>query len=181
MIIGLVGRRASGKDTVAQYLEKKYGYRHYDYTRDVLSPILSKQGKPVTRENLVRLAMSLRGKMGNAAPTMLLCRKISGKGDYVVSGIRFPEEVEYLRGRYGSGFTLVEVRSSHTARHERAVSRNIKGEGKLTYKAFMEKEGLPTEKILNETVKMADRTVYNSGNVKDLHGKTDLLIRRLNR
>ncbi|MBI4175817.1 MAG: hypothetical protein HY518_01320 [Candidatus Aenigmarchaeota archaeon] len=179
MIIALVGRRASGKDTAAQYLEGKYGFKHYDYTRDVLAPILEKQNKPMTRENLVSLAMSLRKKTGNAAPTMLICRRLKAGGDYVISGVRFPEEVEYFRELFGREFILVAVIAAHKARHRRAVSRNIKGEGSLSYKEFLLKESLPTEIVLDRTMRTADCRLSNTGSIRDLHWRIDLLIQRI--
>lgn len=40
LVLGLTGKRGSGKDTMAEYLRKKYGFSVLTYTNDVLGPLL---------------------------------------------------------------------------------------------------------------------------------------------
>ena len=64
-VIGITGKRGSGKDTVAEHLESKYGFHVLTYLDHVLAPVLKKEGKEITRENLINLALDMRKKKGN--------------------------------------------------------------------------------------------------------------------
>lgn len=79
LVLGLTGKRGSGKDTMADYLKAEYGFEVLTYTNDVLAPILKKDGKDVTRENLITLALALRAKGGKHIITKLLCDKSNRK------------------------------------------------------------------------------------------------------
>ncbi|UCD07904.1 MAG: hypothetical protein JSW41_02985 [Candidatus Aenigmatarchaeota archaeon] len=75
-LIGLVGQRLCGKNLFADYIRKKYSFSVLDFTRDILAPILKKQYKPITRENLIGLSMSLREKYGIDYLARKLCEMI---------------------------------------------------------------------------------------------------------
>ena len=175
-IIALVGLKCSGKDTVAEYIETKYSYVHIDYTKHLLTPILNSQGKESTRENLVWCAMELR-KAGNEAPTRLLAEKVSGNS--VISGIRFKEEVNFLKEKFGRDFILISVSADPEVRYKRAVERNKKGEGTLTFEQFQSKDSLPTEKVIPDTSKLADFFIENNTTTAALYKKIDKIMERV--
>ena len=175
-VIGIAGRRLSGKNLAAEYISEKFGFRFLEFTGDVLAPLLKEENKPVTRENLARLAMSLREGHGTDVLTKKLCGKISEDGKYVISGVRFREEVEYLRNRFGKDFTLMAVECNSRARYKRARKRRDKGEARLEYEEFMEMESLPTEKVIPETMRLADCTLENNGKKKDLYLKINKIM-----
>lgn len=178
MIVGLTGKRCSGKNEVALFLAKK-GFTILDFTERVLEPMLRKQGKPIVRENLTNLAMSLRKERGQDILTRLLCKGIKQDRDYVITGVRFKEEVHYLRKRFGPEFILISVESENRKRYERSVKRAQKGEGKLTFKEFLDKESLPTETVIPETMEMADFILVNNSTKKDLETEVLKLIKTI--
>lgn len=165
LIIGVAGLRCSGKDSIAQIVSRKYGFTYLDFTKDLLAPMLTKQGKEVSRENLVSLAMKLRER-GVEELARLLAEKVNG--NTVISGMRFVEEGNYMKKMFGEQFTLIAVKTDDRIRYERAVKRNIKGEAKLSFAEFMEKENLPTEKVIPQLVETADFTINNNGAQKEL-------------
>jgi dephospho-CoA kinase len=63
-IIGLTGTIGAGKGTIAQYLVKQHGFKHYQ-VRDVLTQELNKQDIPVTRDSMREMANSLRNLYGS--------------------------------------------------------------------------------------------------------------------
>ncbi|RLI99576.1 MAG: hypothetical protein DRP03_03160 [Candidatus Aenigmatarchaeota archaeon] len=179
-ILGITGRRGAGKDTIADYLAKKYGFKVMVYTDDVLAPILKRQGKEISRENLIRLAMSLRKKHGNDVVTRMLCKKITRDGNYVISGIRFPEEVEYFRKKFGNKFKLLAVICNTKKRYERIKKRGTKNEDKLSFKEFMEIEKKPTEApVIDRTIKMANYVIDNNNGIKELEKNIKALVKEL--
>jgi dephospho-CoA kinase len=179
LVLGITGSRGSGKDTVANYLRSKYRFRILTYTNDVLSPILKKRGLDVTRENLINLALEMRRKNGKDALTVEMCRKIKHEGFWAISGVRYPEEHDYFRKCFNGDFRLVDVECSAKKRHERVVRRGTKGEAGMTFEKFMEIEEKETERIIEETVKLADFRINNNGTISQLNRKIDDLAKKL--
>ncbi|MDR2427358.1 MAG: AAA family ATPase [Endomicrobium sp.] len=64
MIIGLTGSYCSGKDTVADYISQKHGYKHFSLS-DVIREIMKEAGLEPTRENLITFGTNLREENGN--------------------------------------------------------------------------------------------------------------------
>ena len=106
MIIGVTGKYASGKDSVAEYLVKK-GFIHYSLS-DEIREEAKKRGLKETRENLIQLGNELREKFGSGvlAERVLLKilmnlfpigKKINEERNYVLTSIRNPEEVKVLQ------------------------------------------------------------------------------------
>ena len=154
-----------------------------DFTRDVLAPLLVNQGKKVTRENLIKLAMERRERTHNGIWAEKLAQIIIMKphGSFVISGIRFMEEVEVFRNRLKDDFRLVSVICSDRQRYERIKKRGTKGEENLTYEEFLEIEKKPTESIIGKTIETADSSVDNNGPRKDLDELVDELVKTLKR
>ena len=179
MILGIVGFRLSGKNLAAEYLHDKYGFAILDYTQDVLAPLLRKEKKAITRENLSSIATELRKENGNDILTKILCEKILPEKDYVIAGIRFKEEVEYLRKVFGNKFKLVSVECHPKKRYARAKERRDKGEGNLSFQRFMRMENLPTERVIPETMKLAGFRLENNKEKEDLFAQIDKIMKRL--
>ncbi len=181
MIIGLTGKRGTGKDTVAEHLSEKHGFHMLDFTRDVLKPILEEQGKEVTRDNLIDLAMDGRKNAHNGIWAEKLCDLIKreGEGKYTISGIRFVEEVEVFRKFMGEGFVLVSVICDDNIRYERCRERGTKGEGAMSFDEFMEREERPTEQAILKTMEMSNFAVDNSGSQEELFLEVDKIVAKL--
>ncbi len=85
LILGFVGKKCSGKDEAASYLGSKHGFTYLDYTKDVITTILEKQGKEITRDNIVELVGRLRKEKGVEVLTVMISEKI--RGNTAISGI----------------------------------------------------------------------------------------------
>ena len=183
MILGFTGKRGCGKDTAAIFLQREYGFRMLDFTRDVLAPLLVKQGREVTRENLILLAMEGRKKSHDGMWAEKLSDIISKSpgNDYVISGIRFRGEVGVFRSRFGDSFRLVAISCSDRNRYERVRKRGTKGESGISFSRFMEIEKKPTEKAIAETMGLADHTVENDGSLEEFHRHLVALVKTLKR
>lgn len=179
LVIGVTGKRGSGKDTAALHLRDKYGFHVLTYTDHVLAPVLKKEGKAITRENLINLALDMRKKNGNHILTELICEKIGKEGFWAISGIRYPEEYDHFKLHFGDNFKLVNVECKVEKRYERIIRRGTKGEGHLTFEEFMNIEERETESIINKTVEMSDFSVVNNTSVEELHRKLDKLAEKL--
>ena len=117
MIIGLTGPARSGKDTVAQYLVSDYGFKHFDFYRDVFLDELKKNKMQPTKDNASKLGDELRAKGGRGVMAQLLFPKIDVE-DAVVTGFRSPEEVEFFRSKT-TKFFLIMLEAPADTRYER--------------------------------------------------------------
>jgi dephospho-CoA kinase len=178
MIVGFTGKRGSGKDTAAERLVKGHGFTALDFTRDVLSPILKGQKKEITRDNLIDLAMEGRKNAGNGIWAEKMCSVMHGmkRGDYTISGVRFPEEAHAFRKEFGADFVLVSILCDDRKRYERCMKRGTKGENGMTFETYMQTEGKPTEKIISDTMNLADYVIDNNGSMPELSAVLDQLI-----
>jgi len=185
LVLGVTGKAVSGKSSVAEYLAKKYGFIHLDFTKDLLAPMLTEKHKAVVRKNLINLGMEIRKKQGGKdALIRLLAAKIDIGHNYVIAGIRFPEEVNYLRNKFNYSFKLLAVKCDLKIRYQRTlelyhIKRKTVGGRDLTFKEFLNLEDEPTEKIIGRTMRMADFSVTNEGVKRELFEKIDNLMKRL--
>jgi len=180
MIIGVTGKQLSGKSTVAEYLRDRYGFRMLCFTEDLLKPILEKRKEPVNRISLIRLGMEIRKKYKRKdALVMLLSRKISTRKNYAIAGIRFPEEVSFMRKKFGRNFVLIAVKASVEIRFMRAKASMRFKEQVISMKDFLKIEKLPTEKIIPKTMRLADFTVQGGFTKEKLRGDVDGVMKEL--
>jgi dephospho-CoA kinase len=181
LVLGLTGKRGCGKDTMAKYLRKKYGFRTLTFTDDVLAPLLKKMGKDVTRGNLIDLALEMRKQSGNDVLAKMLCKKIEKKrkGFWAISGVRYPEEVECFKKHFDGNFKLVKIECETKKRYERVRKRATKGEKNLSFKEFLEIDKKATERPIENTMKLADFSIDNNTTFKAYYQKIDEVMRKL--
>lgn len=179
IVVGLTGRRLSGKNLFAYHLQRNYRFKVLDFTKHVLMPILKEEGKEPTRENLIKTAMKLREKYGTDFLARELCRTIKDiDRKYVITGIRFPEEVIYIKKQYGENLVFVGVKCRPKIRYERSKRSRIKENRNMTYDQFVKKEELPTEKIIEETMKLTNFIVTNERTKEEFYQKIDKLMEK---
>lgn len=167
-VIGLTGLPRSGKDTAAKYLEKEYGFKHFDFYRDALVPELERRGLEASKENATRLGVELRKDKGMAAPALVLLARIGRPEKAVFTGFRSPEEVEAVK-EASSSFILAEVRAAKEIRFERRMA----GEGK-SLEDFLRREKVEAKEMgVLEVLAMADAVIDNSGSKKELEENLD--------
>lgn len=162
MIIGLTGTCGAGKDTVAEYLEKKKGYIHFSLS-DVLRKELEKSGIPAVRENLIRVGSELRASEGHAVLAKRALEGFLPGRNFVITSIRHPAEIEELR-KHGD-FFMVTVDAPAQLRFDRIRKRQRKGDPE-TLERLLELEKLESQSSgsgqqLGECMKQADHILVN--------------------
>jgi dephospho-CoA kinase len=93
----------------------------------------------------------------------------------MVDGVRYPNEVEMLRGFEKSILFFVDAPSE--IRFERVRKRGEKGEGKIDYAKFLRAEKRETERYLDDINAMADYNLDNSGSFEDLYRQVDIALK----
>jgi dephospho-CoA kinase len=180
-VIGITGKKGCGKDTAARRLQDRHAFEMLDFTKDVLAPILVKRGMPVTRENLIGIAMQGREKSHNgvwAEKISAIIRMRPGR-DFVISGVRFREEVEVFKRSLKDDFRLVGIVCDDEVRYSRVKKRGTKGEADISFGEFMEMESRPTERVIPDTMSIADFVIDNNGSLDDLYAAIAGLVKIL--
>ncbi|MBT4651231.1 AAA family ATPase [Candidatus Woesearchaeota archaeon] len=176
MIIGITGLYASGKDAVAEFLQKMNFY-HVSFS-DILREELKKKRKRITRDNLIKVGNELRTQYGSDFLSRLALEKVKDGENHVFTSIRNPSEVERLTER--EDFILVTVVSPERTRLKRIIKRNRESDPK-TLKELRKKESLenstsPNGQQLENVGKMAKITLNNDSTLEKLEIKTKKLV-----
>ena len=121
MIIGLAGRKGSGKSTVAEILKEKYGYRRLSFATPLKDMIMA---MGVTEDEIFNLDLKEKPieRFGGRSPRELLqllgtefarnmvCQdvwvkaveaRIESNDQIVIDDVRFPNEAEMIREKGG--------------------------------------------------------------------------------
>ena len=176
MIIGITGLSRSGKNTVAEYIEKKYKFNHLDFYKDVLLEEAKKRGiKEDDKMSMSFLGDDLRAEVGRGVLAKLLLKKMEEGKEYVITGFRSPEEVDFVRNECEDDFWLVEVKAEKMTRFSR---RNEKDPSTIN-EFFQRDTGDIYNKGLGKVLKMADLKIENNSSFEELHKKIDMLMKRI--
>jgi dephospho-CoA kinase len=181
IVIGLIGEKGAGKGTVADYLIDKYGAVHYG-TSKILRRTLEDIHVPVTRDNLVKLALVLKEGYG---PSIIIDSLIQdmekAEADIIIAdGIRMHGDVEPFRKKFGQNFFLVYVTADLKLRYDRTRARKQNaGEGEATLEEFLEEEGRLTEVSIHEIGRQADFKLNNNGTAAELTAQTEEMMGKI--
>ncbi len=169
MIIGLTGRNAAGKGTVAQWLQNRgFGYISLS---DAIRKWLASQGRDASRDNLIQGGRQLRAEGGPGVLADHTLAVLQPGLDFAVDSVRNPAEVLVLRGR--PDFLLLDVRAAEAVRFARLTARARQGDAQ-SFAEFQRQERAeldstdPVAQQLISTAKMADAVIDNDGDQADL-------------
>jgi len=176
IIVGLTGEMASGKSTVAKYLEQNHKAQVYRFS-DILRDSLKKIHRDNNREHLQTMSTMLRSTYGED----VLARAMAGdaqseKNNIVaVDGVRRLGDIEHLKKL--SGFVLVYMETDIKKCHERIALRNenVDDKGK-TFEEFKKDRAREAERQIVELKKFADFVINNDNSVDDLYQQIDKMI-----
>lgn len=178
IIIGITGTFAAGKDTIADYLEKK-GFEQYGLS-DQIREFARQKGLEPTRDVLRNLGNEIRDKYGPEYLVKTVIEQKATGNRILISGIRQPAEVEYLK--QFDNFILLAVDAPIEMRFERMKKRNRSGDPK-TLEELREKEeremeskGKNCQKI-HQCIQMADFILINDGDYQKLYKEVEDAIK----
>jgi dephospho-CoA kinase len=177
MIIGLVGEKLAGKDTIANYLVEKYGADHFRFTH-ILDAILEDLDMPVSRQNEINLGMGLRKVFGDHVLVEALEKRVrqSWAKLIVVNGIRM-DEADIVKSW---GAKIIYVTAPIETRFERYNRRREKADdAQMDRDQFIRQEKTVTEVNIPELGAKADYKIENVGSMEELYKKVDEIVKKL--
>lgn len=186
LIIGITGQLGAGKDTVAQFLERR-GFFHIRLS-DLLREEFRRRGiGTFTRKDLQDIGDEMRAKFGGdvLARRALERASQSQTEKIVLSSIRNPVEIEYLRNH--SNFHLFGLVASKEIRFKRKLDSERSDDGDIkTWGDFMMKDardaGEGQEEYgqqVNACLEQADFIIDNSETLEELFGKIEKILKTL--
>lgn len=179
LIIGLTGTFSSGKDTVANYLQKK-GFFHLSLS-DLIREECQKIGRYHSRDDLIEMGNKLRKKYGPGILAKMALRKTKEKEKIVISSIRNPYEVKELKKE--GNFFLLALDAPIEIRYQRAKKRG-KIDDTVSFEKFKaqeesEKKGNRFQQQLDKVISLADFKIINDKTLKDLYKKVDEILEKI--
>lgn len=179
-IIGLTGKFAAGKGTVAEILKAR-GFSYHSLS-DVIREELAAQGIEESRENLLAMGNALRNEGGPSALASKIRTRLLDGGLHIVDSIRNPAEVDVLRTC--PQFVLLGVDADQRLRFERLRERARIGDPE-TFEAFADLEARemassdPNKQQLLATWQMADVIIQNNSDLAALEAELNAVLKRL--
>ncbi len=166
----MVGQIAAGKEVLAEYLIKNYGFTTFSLST-VLHKELDKRGvRDFTRQTLQDLGDELRREIGQdvlAQKTIEILKE--EPRSVVITGIRNPAEVAFFKKI--KNFFLVSVRAKRKIRFKRVLSRAKPWDPKTWnefYKIDRRDFGVGQDKSGQQVGKCLSLADYVLSNNKDL-------------
>jgi len=182
-IIGLTGRNAAGKGTVASFLKKKSFVYHS--LSDTLREELKRRKLEESRDNLIMIGNSLRESGGPGILADLMISNLISLENHIVDSIRNPIEVKSLRREYENhSFILISIDAKPEIRYERLKQRDRAGDSS-SWKEFITQEKLeesssdPNKQQLFATINEADYHIDNSGSLSNLEDQIGKVLDNL--
>lgn len=175
-IIGITGTLGAGKGTIVDYLVRKKGFSHFS-VRQYLTEVIEKQGLPLNRDSMFRVANELRSKQNPAFIIQELYKKAQTQGaDAVIESIRTPGEVEFLKQQ--DNFILLAVDADPKIRFERIKNRRSSTDH-IDFRTFIENEDRemsstdPNNQNIRKCIEMADIVLSNNGTIEELYRQVE--------
>ncbi len=164
-IIGVVGKKLSGKGTFGTFVQEILAPRNVVLVSfsDVLRDTLSDWGLPVSRHNLQRLAIIMNHEFGEGTLTraVLLRLKNIDTDIVVIDGIRWLSDRDILRQI--PGFQMVYITADIKVRYARRKAGQKVGEAEVPWEQFLKEEHAETEVYIEDIGQGAEYTIENNG------------------
>ncbi len=177
-VIGIIGQKAAGKTTIAEYIAKATGAKIYRYA-EILDDVLNVLRLPVTNINEIKL-VALRKEFGeNTLPKALRKKIMSQSGELaIITGIRFENELADIRS-YPKN-VLLYVESDIQLRYQRQKLRNQKADDQtMSFEEFAKLEEDSTEKEIKALGQAADFKIENNGSEQQLFKQIDAILQQI--
>lgn len=173
-LIGLTGTNGAGKGEAAAFFQRN-GYAYFSLS-DLIREALQKEGKALSRDNMIHMGNDLRERFGADCLARQVMEKVRGRA--VIDSIRNPQEVAFLRQQ--KGFTLLAIDAPIELRYERAKKRG-REESASTLEEFIAKEAKEMRhhdkgQQLEACIALADFTIWNDSSLENLYQKLERFL-----
>ena len=177
VVIGVIGKPGSGKDTATDYLTKKYKGKVIKFA-DPLNEALHIFADHVSREDQQWLSLQMRERFGQDVFAKVLKKRIlSSESLVILNGIRFWENIEFLKSFKNSYSLFIDV--NPRTRWKRVFGRKEKRDDKVSFKKFQKLDNAETEVAIETIGQKADFIINNEGSREALLQSIDGIMGKI--
>ena len=178
-VIGIVGPIGSGKDTAADYIAEKYGYRIFSF-RDAVREEVEKRGLEQNRENMQKVSREMRDTKGEDVFSRMILNKIieTKCGKAIVKEIRTSGDLKPIRDHFRGSMKIIKVTATEKIRYERMKERSRTGDP-FSLEEFQQQEQREEELGYTKAFNFCDFVIPNNGTKEELYKKIDEIMSRL--
>jgi len=177
-IFGVIGLNGSGKDEVVKHMQREYNIPYLSIG-DMVREVAQEEGLPPTRDNLHQISRERIDRFGPEHFVRLAVQRIKQNGWKTagITGIRTPEDVRYLKDRFGDDFALLHVSvSDPRVRFERTRNRAAARDPQ-TYDEFLQQDRTEQNQFgMDQAIEQADYTLNNDESIEHLHDEIDRIL-----
>ncbi len=175
-LIGITGWARSGKDTAAKYISKKFHYKWFDFSKNVIAKAIEKEGLKKTKTNYGIMAKKLRTEfgLGILGVRMIELIKNSNSKKIIVTGFRDLDEIKEMK-KFQKDFVLIEIKSDNSKRFERKSEKDPQEKNAFFARDEHDKKEFGMAKVIEK----ADFAVENNSSLNKLHKNLNLLMSRI--
>lgn len=166
-VVGISGTFASGKDTLAEYLVKKFGYHHVS-SSDMIRKVAQERYGSIERPILRKTGIELRNENGSGVLAEKALEAYSRP--IIISGIRTVGEAQAIKNTDG---VMVFVDADRRLRYERMQKRARDDESKISFEEFISREeeessnNDESSQNLSAVMQESDIILSNSGSIDE--------------
>lgn len=179
IVLGFVGKLASGKAVCQQYISNKYeagGARFSTSLRDVLNRLYL----PISRENLQDLSLDLRNRFGSDILAKVITEDVKRAPNdiVVIDGVRRLDDIVSLKDL--PNFYLISIDATPEIRYERMKKRNENaGDAEKSFADFLHDGEREAERQIPEVMSVARYQLNNDGDLPSLYAQIDKIIQEI--
>jgi dephospho-CoA kinase len=179
LILGFVGKLASGKEVCQKYISQKYDSDSFRFST-ALRDILNRLYLPISRENMQNLSLDLRNRFGGDTLAQVIAKDVqnSDKEIVIVDGIRRLDDIVSLKDL--PNFYLISIEAKPELRYERMKLRNENAnDDKKTYEEFFIDDNREAELQIPEAMASAKFHLDNNGDFESLYTQIDKILKEI--
>ncbi len=179
IVLGFVGKLASGKAVCQQYISDKYdagGARFSTSLRDILNRLYL----PISRENLQDLSLDLRNRFGSDILARVIAEDVKRASNdiVVIDGVRRLDDIVSLKDL--PNFYLISIDATPKIRYERMKKRNENaGDSEKSFADFLHDGEREAEIQIPKVMAVARYQLNNDGDLPSLYAQIDKIIQEI--
>jgi uncharacterized protein YprB with RNaseH-like and TPR domain/predicted nuclease with RNAse H fold/dephospho-CoA kinase len=169
-VLGISGYIAAGKTTAATFIsENDFAYGRIS---QVLAKMLEIEGKPVNRFTLQKLGQKVNRNQGQRWLIYSLLNLLPSSGNFVIDGLRFPEDHAFLKERFGPNFTHIHIETNlelRKKRYKQVKENNIPFTKSLKH---------PVERFIPKMKDLSDYVIENNDDKNKLYKELQKILNK---
>jgi dephospho-CoA kinase len=179
IVLGFVGKLASGKAVCQKYISDKQNAGSAKFSTS-LRDILNRLYLPISRKNMQNLSLDLRTRFGGDILAKVIAEDVKNNPHeiVVIDGVRRLNDISSLKDL--PNFHLISIDANPEIRYERMKLRNEnEGDADKTFAEFEEDNKREAELQIPEVMAVANFHLDNDSTIEQLYTQVDKILEEI--